>query len=131
MDSRRDALPSFFILVGAVTALAGMVPLLATLNVIPADRAEFGAPRWIVALFCLAFVATGSLLVLRALPSWRSELDPNAPWIHRSSQVCGVIVLVGFFGGVLAFLNWKAFVEGGGGGAVDVTVFGLPVHLPP
>ena len=130
MTRKFDTFPRPVGVLGLLTAAVGTVPVLSAAGVIPSDDADFGAPRWIVALIAFSFVAVGAMLAVLSLPSWTPAIAPDAVWVRRTAAFFGVLLLVAFFGGVGAFLNWKAFVSGGGGTA-EVTVGGIAIPLPP
>ncbi len=59
------------LVVGALTVVMGAVLFLAAGNVIPQADEKFGAPRWTVAIFGLAFFFAGWYVVSLALPTPR------------------------------------------------------------
>lgn len=126
-----DTFPRSVGVIGLVTALAGWLPVLYAVDVFPSDDGDFGAPRWIVALISFSFVAVGGMLAVLSLPSWTPAIAPDSAWVRRTAAVFAVLLLISFFGGAGAFLNWKAFMPGVAGRAGVVTVDGMALSLPP
>ena len=109
MDARRGLL-----VVGALTVVMGAVLFFAATGVIPQPDAKFGAPRWVVALFGLAFFFAGFYVVSLCLP---------APVTGR---VLAAATTLTFLTGSAILVTWLAWTGGGGG---RVTVSAGPVAL--
>ena len=111
--SRRVALA-----VGLVALVAGVVPTLAALDVIPTPDAEFGAPRWIVLLLVQPFVLLGLGITL-----------------HGLGLPARVLHVLGFAGGLVfvtagsIFWTWLLFF-GDAAGRAMIGVGPVAVPLP-
>lgn len=103
------------IAVGALTALAGAVPLLAMAGVLqqaqhaPADP----APSWMGWLIGSMFVGAGLIAVARGICSGANASDgslaPDAPWLLRAlNDVLGCAIAFG----LAALFSWVAFGPG-------------------
>ena len=110
--SRRGTL-----VVGLLMVVAGTTIFLAAANIIPQPDEKFGAPRWMVALFGLAFFFAGWYLLSLLLP---------APITRRAlANACGLTLITG--GAV--FMTWLAWT-GGDGGQMTVSIGPFSMLLP-
>jgi hypothetical protein len=55
---------------GLFTIAMGLVPMLASFDVIATDDSDFGAPRWLVAAIGHLFVLVGVWLTVTRAPDW-------------------------------------------------------------
>jgi peptidoglycan/LPS O-acetylase OafA/YrhL len=58
------------VLWGVFTTAMGLVPTLASFNVIATDDSDFGAPRWLVAALGHLFMLAGLWLTITRAPDW-------------------------------------------------------------
>ena len=56
------------VLWGLLVVGIGLIPVLASFDVIESDESDFGAPRWFVASTGFLFVLVGAWLAIRRLP---------------------------------------------------------------
>jgi len=102
---------------GLLMVVAGTMIFLAAANIIPQPDEKFGAPRWMVALFGLAFFFAGWYLLSLLLP---------APITRRAlANACGLTLITG--GAV--FMTWLAWT-GGDGGQMTVSIGPFSMLLP-
>ena len=93
-------------LVGALVALAGVMLILAALDVPPFDQANSDAPRWVAML-------AGGLFVLAGVVVW-TQGSPGA-------QAAGYVIVIG----LAAIANWVAFGPGTRACASTLSFFGF------
>jgi len=104
------------LLAGSAFVLVGVLVTLAALNVIPTADEGFGAPRWIVALVGLLFVAGG----LYAM---------TTPWTTAAQQLAlGTTIALGFLTIMAIFFTWLTLAAATGHGSL--TINGVTVALP-
>ena len=103
--------------VGALTVVMGAVLFLAAGDVIPQPDEKFGAPRWIVAGFGLAFFFGGWYVLALGLPT------------PRMRRVLGAATALMLVTGGAVLLTWLA-LTGGGAGRSSVSVGAVSVGLP-
>ena len=84
-------------LVGGLVALAGVMVILAALDVAPFDQASRHAPRWVVML-------AGGLFVLAGVVVWTQ----GSPGAQAAGQTAGYAMAIG----LAAIGNWVAFGPG-------------------
>jgi hypothetical protein len=84
-------------LAGLATMAMGLVPLLASFDVIASDDADFGAPRWFVAAIGHLFTLVGVWLALTRAPGWPLLgllRALQAPLLHAlSAAFCAAVVI--------------------------------------
>jgi hypothetical protein len=104
------------LLAGGAVAVVGTLVTLAAANVIPTADEGFGAPRWIVALVGLLFVAGG----LYAM---------TTPWTTGAQQLAiGTAIGLFFFTVMAIFFTWLTLTAARASGTL--TVNGVTVPLP-
>lgn len=105
------------LVVGLFVVLMGMMIFLAAANILTQPDEKFGAPRWMVALFGLAFFFAGWYLLSLLLP---------APITRQVlANACGLSLITG--GAV--FLTWLAWT-GGDSGQTTVSIGPFSMLLP-
>jgi hypothetical protein len=90
--------------------VAGAIPLLAALDVLPFDPGDRGAPRWVVATSGSLFVLAGGALGARG---------SSAVWARAASAMLGPAIVLG----MAAILNWVAFGPGPRGCTSTLSAF--------
>ncbi len=110
-DGRRG-----FLAVGLLVVAMGAFIVLISADVIPQPDEKFGAPRWMVALFGLAFFFAGWYVVSLALP---------AP---RTGHVLATATALTFITSMAIFLTWS--LTGAEGWSSSLSVGPLTLFLP-
>lgn len=119
--------PKTAILMGLVFVVLGSVPLLASLNIIPADDDSFHVPRWLAAVLSASFPTAGIYMLAHGIanhvgPETRLGLAVYAfgLWFLGAMMIC-------FIGGSAIFLTWE-FISPfhGAAGPVEVMGFSFP-----
>ena len=105
------------LVVGALTVVMGAGLFLAAGNVIPQADEKFGAPRWTVAIFGLAFFFAGWYVVSLALPT------------PRMRPALGSAAGLAFVTGGAVLLTWLALAGGDGGRSIGPVSFLLPREI--
>lgn len=102
---------------GLLMVVAGTAIFLAAANIIPQPDEKFHAPRWMVALFGLAFFLAGWYIVSLALP---------AP---RTGQALATATALTFITSMAIFLTWST-LTGAEGWSSSLSVGPLTLFLP-
>jgi hypothetical protein len=110
--------PRVTLVVGLLAVVAGTVIFLAAANVIPQPDEKFHAPRWMVAIFGLAFFFAGWYVLSLLLP---------APGMGQVLATATALTLI--TGGAL-FLTWLAWT-GGDAGQMTISIGPFSMLLPP
>ena len=105
------------LVIGLLVVVMGTAIFLAAADIIPQPDEKFGAPRWMVALFGLAFFFAGWYLLALLLP---------APITRQVlANACGLTLITG--GAV--FTTWLAWT-GGAGGQTTISIGPFSMLLP-
>ncbi|HUJ46860.1 MAG TPA: hypothetical protein VLV55_06980 [Rhizomicrobium sp.] len=103
-----------YIVVGALTVLVGLVPLLAMIGVLPHGQHEPAdpAPSWMGWVIGLMFVGAGIIVIARGV--WGAsqsddQLPPTVPWPLRAIND---VLAIGIVLGLAALFTWVAFGPG-------------------
>ena len=102
---------------GLLMVVAGTAIFLAAADIIPQPDEKFHAPRWMVALFGLAFFLAGWYVVSLSLP---------AP---RTGQVLATATALTFITSMAIFLTWST-LTGAEGWSSSLSVGPLTLFLP-
>jgi len=103
------------LVVGALTVLAGLVPLLLMAGALPQGQHDPAdpAPSWMGWVIALMFVSAGIIVIARGVWGGASasddQLAPTAPWPLRAIND---VLAVGIVLGLAAVFTWVAFGPG-------------------
>ncbi len=88
---------------------AGLVPILAALDILPSAESSFHAPRWVVAVAGLAFVFAGLSLMVQGL---RARLGDGGQRPAPAADALLHLIGLSALGCLVAVFNWVAFGAG-------------------
>lgn len=116
------------LIIGALFGGIGLVTVLSSADVIPTPDANFGAPRWIVGLVGIAFLAAGAVIwcgvaMAASRRAWQQALVRGIAVAATVTLVLSMVVTA------LVFLSMKLLDPAGADGVVLVGGLPLPARV--